>query len=90
MERVSSVTAFVARHLAAGENAEGGDLLARLPPLERRVLELLARVPGPEQRRQHLVDQTGELWEAARYDRLEARALRRLEHELSRLGVLDP
>ncbi len=89
MEHVSSATAFVARHLTGAPTAEGDDVLAPLAPLERRVLELLARVPGHEQRRQHLVEQTGELWDAARYDRLEARALRRLEQELHRRGLLE-
>ncbi len=89
MERVSSVTAFVARYLTAPQKAEGEDLFAGLPPLERQALELLARVPGREQRRQHLAEQTGELWEVARYDRLEARALRHLEHALSQRGLLE-
>ena len=89
MERVSSVSAFVARYLRSPD-APAHDLLAALAPLERRVLELLARVPGREQRQQHLLEETGELWAAERYDRLEARALQRLEHELRRRGLLEP
>lgn len=88
MERVSSVSAFVARYLTASAPSEACDLLAPLAPLERRALELLARVPGREQRRQHLVEETGELWELARYERLESRALQRLEHALRQRDLL--
>ncbi len=91
MERVSSATAFVARYLAVAElDPAARDIIERLSLLERAALALLARVPGREQRRTRLANQTGELWDAARYDRLESRALLRLQDELQRRGLLQP
>ena len=47
MEPVSSVTAFVLRYLGLPEiDPEAGTIVEKLHPIERRVLELLARVPG--------------------------------------------
>jgi hypothetical protein len=90
MEPVSSVTAFVLRYLGPPEiDPEAGAIVEKLHPIERRVLELLACVPGREQRRERLVEQTGEAWGPARYDRIEARALRNLGSELTRRGWLQ-
>ncbi len=91
MERVSSATAFVLRYLGAGAADPAAQrLIQDLNPLERQVLELLARVPRPEQRRKSLEQQTGEPWTPARYDRLELRALSRLQSALRQGNLLEP
>ncbi len=91
VQRVSSVTAFVLRYLAPPDaDPEARTIVEALSPIERRVLELLAREPSAAERRRRLADTTGEVWEAARYDRTEARALLHLQHELQQRGLLQP
>lgn len=91
MQPVSSVTAFLARHvLRPTVDAEAQEMLALLDPIERRVAEELVRTPQREDRLRRLAEQTGTRWEPARYDRIEARTLRRLNHELTRRGWLQP
>lgn len=91
MQRVSSVTAFVLRYLAPPDvDPEARAVVGALSPIERRVLELLAGEPSAVKRRRRLADTTGEVWEAARYDRIEARALLHLQHELQQRGLLQP
>ena len=91
MERVSSVTAFVLRYLGPPEIVPDAHVIVeKLRPIERRVLELLARVPQREERRHRLAGETRESWEPARYERVEARALLRLQHELQLSGLLAP
>ena len=91
VEHVSSVTAFVLRYLATPEtDAETRAILQALSPIERRVLELLARVPTREQRRQRLTEETNERWEAARHERVESRALLRLQSILQERRLLEP
>jgi hypothetical protein len=91
MQPVSSVTAFLAHHLARSPvDAEVREMLEILDPIERRLAEELARTPRREDRLRRLAEQTGTPWEPARYDRIEARVLRRLSHELTRRGWLQP
>jgi hypothetical protein len=91
MQPVSSVTAFLARHLSPPDvDPEAQEILAPLDPTERRVAEELARTPLRAERLRHLAEQTGTPWEPARYERIEARALRRLSRELTRRGWLLP
>ena len=91
MQPVSSVTAFLARHLSRSPvDAEVEAVLALLDPIERRVVEELARTPRREHRLRRLAEQSGTTWEPARYDRVESRALRRLGRELTRRGWLQP
>jgi hypothetical protein len=91
MERVSSVTAFVLRYLEPREiDPEAHAIVERLSPIEHRVLELLARLHRCEERRHRLAEETGEAWDALRYERIEARALLRLQHELQQRDLLDP
>ena len=91
MQPVSSVTAFLARHLSQHNvDPEVQELLALLDPIERLVAEELVRTPRQEDRLHRLAEETGTPWEPARYDRIEARALRRLSHELTRRGWLQP
>jgi len=91
MQPVSSVTAFLACHLSRPSvDAEVEEMLALLDPIERWVAEGLARTPRREDRLRRLAEETGTRWEPARYDRIEARALRRLSHELTRRGWLQP
>jgi hypothetical protein len=90
MQPVSSVTAFVARHLSRPSvDAEAQEVLALLDPIEHRVAEELARTPRREDRLHRLAEQTGTPWEPARYDRMEARVLRHLSRELTRRGWLQ-
>lgn len=56
---------------------------------ERSVLELLAHVPQREERRHRLAEETGEAWDTPRYERVEARALLRLQHELQQRKLLE-
>jgi DNA-directed RNA polymerase sigma subunit (sigma70/sigma32) len=91
MQPVSSVTAFLARHVSRPTvDAEAQEMLALLDPIERRVAEELARTPQREDRLRRLAEQTGMPSEPARYDRIEARALRHLNQELTRRGWLQP
>jgi hypothetical protein len=91
MQPVSSVTAFLARHLSQPPvDAEAQEMLALLDPIERRVAEELARTPRREDRLRHLAEQTRSSLEPARYDRIEARVLRRLSHQLTHRGWLQP
>ena len=91
MQRVSSVTAFVARHLSPmAVDPKARSIVEALTPTERRVLELLARVPQRDERLRLLAEETGERWEPARYDRVETLALLRLEHELRQHELLEP
>jgi hypothetical protein len=91
MQSVSSVTAFLARHLSRPTvEAEVLEILMLLDPAERRVAEELARTPRREDRLRRLAEQTGTPWEPARYDRIEARVLRHLGHQLTRRGWLQP
>jgi hypothetical protein len=91
MQPVSSVTAFLARHLSQPPvDAESEEMLALLDPIERRVAEELARTPRREDRLRRLAEQTGTPWEPARYDRTEARVLRRLTRQLMSRGWLQP
>jgi hypothetical protein len=91
MEQVWSVIAFVSRCLSHPDVAtEAREILDLLHAIERRVLELLARVPAQAQRRERLTEQTGEAWEPARHDRVESRALSRLQRELQKRGLLEP
>ena len=72
MQPVSSVTAFLARHLSRPTvDAEAQEILALLDPIQRRVAEELARTPQREDRLRHLAEETGTRWEPARYDRIE-------------------
>jgi hypothetical protein len=88
---VSSVTAFLARHLSPlNVDPEAQEILALLDPTERQLVGELARTPRREDRLRHLAEQTGTLWEPARYDRVESRALRCLSRELTRRGWLQP
>jgi len=91
MQPVSSVTAFLARHLSRPTvDAEAQEILALLDPIQRRVAEELARTPQREDRLRRLAEETGTRWDPARYDRIEARALQHLSHELTRRGWLQP
>jgi hypothetical protein len=91
MERVSSVTAFVLRYFEPREiDPEARAVVEQFSATERRVLELLARLPVCEERRHRLAEETGEAWDPARYERVEARALLRLQHELQLSGLLAP
>lgn len=91
MQPVSSVTAFLAHHLSRPTvDAEAQEILALLDPIERLVAEELARTPWREDRLRRLAEQTGTPWEPGRYERIEARALHRLSHELTRRGWLQP
>jgi hypothetical protein len=90
MEPVSSVTAFILRYLGPPDvDREAGAIVEKLSPIERRVLELLARVPHCEERRHRLAEETGEAWEPARHSRIEARVLRNLSDEITRRGWLQ-
>jgi len=91
MQQVSSVMAFVSRYLADPDAAtEAHAIVGRLSPIERRVLELLARVPQQEERRHRLAEETRESWEPGRYERVEACVLLRLQHELQQRKLLEP
>jgi hypothetical protein len=91
MQPVSSVTAFLARDLSPPDvDPEAQEILALLDPTERQLVEELAHTPRREDRLRHLAEQTGASWEPARYERIEARALRRLSRELTRRGWLLP
>ena len=91
MQPVSSVTAFLARHLSRPTvDAEAQEILALLDPIQRRVVQELARTPQREDRLRCLAEETGARWEPARYDRVESRALRRLSRELIRRSWLQP
>jgi hypothetical protein len=91
MKQVSSAMGFVSRYVTDPDAATGArDILHALRPIERRVLELLARVPQREERRHRLAEETRESWEPARYERVEARALLRLQHELQQRKLLEP
>lgn len=88
VEHVSSATAFVVRYLAPAEvDPEARAIIDMLTPIERRVLELLARMPGRERRRQRLMEETNEPWEPARLERVEARALLRVQQQLQQRGL---
>jgi hypothetical protein len=90
MERVSSVTAFVLRYFEPREiDPEARAVVEEFSAIERRVLELLARVPRCEERRHRLAEETGEAWDTPRYERVEARALLRLQHELQQRKLLE-
>ena len=90
MEPVSSVIAFVSRHLRGGDPPpEVHEILAGLSPDERRVIDTLATIPDPGERLRALAQETGEPWSAARYQRFEARAQMRLRSELLRRGMLQ-
>ena len=83
--------AFVSRYLSHPDVAtEAREILDVLSSIERRVLELLARLPGCEERRHRLAEETGEAWDPARYERVEARAPLRLQHELQQRKLLEP